>query len=162
MVQLPEADLKKILADIEELRLNQSSKRRKEPKRVNEHVATLREWNEDLIVGNSGVKQVTNKLGEKSLEIELLTDDGKTIKAPYLEFLNGASPVKVSILKQTATERQVTVETGKKRNPAKGDSFTSEEQEFWVKYVDYVSDIEVLEGAHVGKKLAIDNKFLNM
>lgn len=162
MIQVPEAEFKKILVEIEKLKLAQEGKKRRDPKRVTEHTATLREWNEELIVGIGEVKNAVNKNMEKYLEIELRTMSGKTVKAPYLDFLNNGLPVKVRIAHQEAKEREEIVATGKKRDPAKGDSYTAEEAEFVVKFVDYTSDIEVLEGTFAGEKLQIENRFLNL
>lgn len=162
MIQVPEAEFKKILVEIEKLKLSQEGRKHREPKRVSEHTATLRVWNDELVIGVGEVKNVLNKLGEKTLEIELIIKGGKTVKAPYLEFLNLALPVKVRIMSQEAKKREEVVATGRKRDASKGDAFTSEEAEFIVTFVDYTSEIEVLDGAFAGEKLQIDNRFLNL
>lgn len=163
MIQVSETDLKQLLAEIETLKQKVDAPRsRKEPKRVTDRIAHLREWDGALIVAHKGTTTVLNKIGERVLEIELVDSKGKAHRANYLQFLNEGIPVRVKITDQKADKKEVPVATGFRRDAEKGDAVTREQTEFFVTYVDYISDVEVIDGAFAGEKLKIENKFLNL
>ncbi len=158
MMQVPEAQFNQLVAEMKQLKEKLDNKGIRHPKRITDHVARLREWEGELVVGFSPVRSDKNK----DLVWDITLGNGKSMTVGYLKLLNEALPVQVKILKQEATVDEKIVETNFKRDPQHGDTPTGEMIDYVVTTVDYVSTIEVIEGTHAGEKITLNNKFINL
>ena len=167
-VTLKESQLQGILAEIEKLKkANQPFQR---AKRVKEHTATARYYEDKPVVWYGDVREESMEGKKVSIMNIKLLGESKKYPVEYLDFLNQRGDyennmVKVKIVKQEA--EKIIESQGIKRaenpDPAKisTSSFDSVEVELEVTSVEYTATVEVLEGPHQGETFKIPTKALN-
>lgn len=163
MVQLPEKQFKTIMDRLAALEKGDGTS--KKPKLVTEHTATLREWQDELVIGVKKVYQLFNTASQKMEDkVDLIIKEGdkkKIVTADYLDYLNNGNKVKVKILEQKS-EPVVITENTVNLVDAKDDRVFSDQQiDLNVTIVEAVAKVEVLEGNFKGEIFKISNKSLN-
>lgn len=168
MVSMPRSELDEILKRLERV---ENPGIIQKPKRSEEHFASMRVWEDELVIG-IGKAEDDWKRGEQDvmkymLPVKTQTVDGIIAdkKVPYLPFLHTAPRVKVQIMKSTRLERVAVEEkdggggivnkAGVDDEGRYSDTRTDEELPLTVTYVDLEAEIVVKEGAFEGTRLLI-------
>lgn len=173
MITISKGILEQLLNDVQDLK---TGKRRAQPKRVVEHIATIKVVDDKYPVIEITKTWVENKGKPDEVtmcQVRILKDieKGETeLRAyPYLDFLNNVVGYQVKILKQEAKVDEKFYGMIRKTNPDPikmgdtGKNFTSGETENIVKTAQYVSEVEFTEGTPLeGRKITISNNFLNI
>ena len=93
-----------------------------------------------------------------------LEGDEKKYVTDYLPFLQDTLRVKVAIVKQEEEENEKVVVSNYRpsnSNEHFNKKFKPEEVDMVVTSKEYTAEIEILEGELAGKKIKIENKYLN-
>ena len=135
------------------------------PKKVTEHIAWLKIYNGQPVIGWDNVKD-DGTIDGRNLKINLHLLDETSVEVSYKEFVQRTPKVMVKILK-TETKERTETEYGKggggvfNRVDPKTDRITSDEVELSVGYIENKMEIEIVEGELTGKKLEINANYLN-
>jgi len=166
-ISIPKEQLDGLLARLD--KLESANKGYERAKRVTDRVANVRFHNGMPVIGYGNYKEIKDKETLKFVGyIDLTLLDVKSDKTsvetvPYLEFLKQSNFSLVQIIKQTPNERVISHGFGTTINPNPhfDRKFESGPVEYLETKVEYVSDVEVLEGEFKGLKFSIPNNALN-
>jgi hypothetical protein len=165
MVQISEDELSSLTERLDSL--EKQSKPARVSKRVTEHTATLRVWNNKIV---HGVKRVYEELNERTqkevtkAEIILLDDKGEqTLETVgYMKFLDEAERIMVSLIERHIKEK-ITVEGSSSKLDRKTDRYLDQEVDFVVTTMITNYKVKVIsDGKFKNRELSLPETSLNM
>lgn len=166
MVQVKRQDLDGVIQELKDLRKRvETGAGVTKMSKVKERIATIMIIDGKPVVKIGDAKLVNKGTDDEKIIIEYwLEDDEKKHVADYLPFLQDTVRVKAAIIKQEEEEKEKVVISNYRpsnSNEHFNKKFKPDEVDMVVTSKEYTAEIEILEGELTGKKMRIENKYLN-